>query len=87
MEEAGCPGVTVATWWGLLAPAGTPKQIIAKLNTEVEKILAMPDVREFLVKQGYEPTPPTTPEAFAKYIKDEIERCEKVVRAAGIPRQ
>ncbi len=86
MVECGYPGFVTATWYGVLAPAGTPKQIVTKLNTEIVKILNMPDVRERLLTQGHEPDP-TTPEEFAEYIKTEITRWGKVIKDARIPLQ
>ena len=60
MAEAGLPGFDIATWFGLLAPAGTPKDVIAKWNAEVVKILNSPEMRERLLAQGAEAAP-TTP--------------------------
>ena len=64
MAEAGLPGFDISTWFGLFAPAGTPKDVVAKWNAEVTKILNSPDMRERLAAQGAEPAP-TTPEQFA----------------------
>ena len=81
MAELGYPGMAV-TWYGMLAPAGTPKAIIAKLNTETVKILNMPDVRDHMIKSGIEPSP-TTPEEFADLIKSEIIKWGKVIKNVG----
>src|SRR6185295_16107325 len=70
MAEAGLAGFDISTWFGLLAPAGTPKDVIAKWNAEVTKILNSPDMRERLTAQGAEPSP-TTPEQFAAFIQSE----------------
>ena len=83
MAEAGLPGFDLATWFGLLAPAGTPKEVIAKWNTEVTKILNSPDMRERLTAQGAEPTP-MTPEQFAAFIQSEIPKYARIVRASGV---
>jgi tripartite-type tricarboxylate transporter receptor subunit TctC len=82
MAEAGLPGFDIATWFGLLAPAGTPRDIIAKWNTDVVKILASPEMRERLVAQGAEPSP-TTPEQFAQMIEVELAKYARIVKASG----
>jgi len=82
IAEGGLPGFEATTWYGLAAPAGTPKAIIARLNTEVLKVLHMPDVHERLLAQGTEASG-TTPEAFAAFIRVETEKWAKVVKASG----
>jgi len=82
MTEAGLPGFDISTWFGLLAPAGTPSEIIAKWNTEVTKILSSPDMRERLLAQGADPAP-TTPAEFAAFIRSEIAKYAKIVKASG----
>jgi len=81
--EAGLPGFDVRTWYGIVAPAGTPKAIIDKMSTEIAKILAMPDVREKLLSQDAEPLI-STPEQFAVLMKADMARYAKVIKAAGI---
>ena len=83
MNEAGLKGYETSTWGGLLAPAGTPKDVIAKLNAEVDKALASPDVREKLAIAGIEPGG-GTPAAFAAFIQSEMVRWAKVAKDAGI---
>jgi tripartite-type tricarboxylate transporter receptor subunit TctC len=83
MNEAGLKGYETSTWGGLLAPAGTPKDVIAKLNAEVDKALAAPDVREKLATAGIEPGG-GTPAAFAAFIQAEMARWAKVAKDAGI---
>jgi tripartite-type tricarboxylate transporter receptor subunit TctC len=83
MIEAGVPGFVVAGWYGVLAPAGTPAPIIAKLNTEMVRILHMPDVRDRLAGDGSEPVG-STPEAFVAHIKSEIAKWRKVIVEANI---
>jgi len=83
MGEAGLKGYDTSTWGGLLAPAGTPKDVIAKLNAEVDKALAAPDVREKLATAGIEPGG-GTPAAFAAFIQSEMVRWAKVAKDAGI---
>jgi tripartite-type tricarboxylate transporter receptor subunit TctC len=81
--EAGVPGYEVTVWFGLVAPAGTPRDVIVKLNTEVLKILAMPDVRERFLAQGVEPMG-STPEQFGDHIRAQMAKWGKVVADAGV---
>jgi tripartite-type tricarboxylate transporter receptor subunit TctC len=82
MEEAGVPGYEASSWFGIMAPAGTSKEIVARLNAEARKIEAMPDVRERFDQQGAVPSP-GTPEDFDRFIRAEIEKWGKVVKASG----
>jgi tripartite-type tricarboxylate transporter receptor subunit TctC len=82
MAEAGLPGFDISTWYGLLAPAGTPKDVIAKWNASVVKILNTPEVRDRLAAQGAEAAP-TTPEQFAAFIQREIPKYARIVKASG----
>jgi len=82
MAEAGMPGFDISTWYGLLAPAGTPPEVIAKWNAEVVKALNSPDVREKMLAQGAEPAP-NTPAEFAAFIAREREKYAKIVKASG----
>jgi len=83
VAEAGVPGYEVTVWFGLVAPAGTPREIVAKLNAEVLRILAMPDVRERFLAQGVEPLG-STPGEFAAHIRAQMDKWAKVVRDAGV---
>lgn len=83
MAEAGLPGYETSTWGGLLAPAGTPKAVVAKLNAEVVRILGLPDVRQKLLDAGIEPVQ-GTPEQFAQFIEKEMAKWAKVAKDAGI---
>jgi len=83
MQEAGVPGFEIMSWFGLLAPAGTPAPIVARLNADVNKALARDDVRNTLGAQGLE-VAPGTPEQFAAHIKSEIAKFTRVARAANI---
>jgi tripartite-type tricarboxylate transporter receptor subunit TctC len=84
VAEAGVPGYENLLWYGMVAPAGTPKEIITKLNTEITKIQKMPDVLERLTKTfGAEPIE-NTPEQMAAYIKEEMVKWAKVAKEAGI---
>lgn len=82
IAEQGLKGFDANNWYGLLAPAKTPRPIVTKLNAEVVKALQMPDIQQYLFSQGLDPAP-TTPEAFGAYIKSEMAKWAKVVRAAG----
>jgi len=84
-KEAGVENLEMALWHGILAPAGTPRNIINRLNAEWVKIAAMPDTREKMQKAGVEPLS-DTPEQFSQFLKAEIERWTKVIREANIPR-
>jgi tripartite-type tricarboxylate transporter receptor subunit TctC len=83
VAESGVPGYEVMVWFGLVAPAGTPREVIAKLNAEVLKILAMPDVRERFLAQGVEPMG-STPEQFGEHIRAQMTKWAKVVTDAGV---
>jgi len=83
VAEAGGPAMTVASWYGLLAPTGTPRETIMKLHAEVVKAIALPDLRERYVSSGIEPVG-STPDQFAAEIREDIVRWAKVVRAANI---
>lgn len=83
MAEAGMKGYDTSTWGGLLAPAGTPKDVVAKLNAEVNKALAAPDVKERLAAAGIEPAG-GTPVQFGGFIDSEMKRWAKVAKDAGI---
>jgi tripartite-type tricarboxylate transporter receptor subunit TctC len=82
LSETGLPGFDIYTWWGFMAPAGTPKEIVAKWNAEVTRILSTPEMHAFFAQQGAEPSP-TTPEQFEALIKSEIPKYAKIVKASG----
>lgn len=83
MAEAGMPGYETSTWGGLLAPAGTPKAVVAKLNAEVNRILALPDVRQKLTDAGIEPAQGSAQD-FADFIGKEMNKWALVAKNAGI---
>jgi tripartite-type tricarboxylate transporter receptor subunit TctC len=83
IAEAGLSGAEVLIWYGVVAPAATPKDTIARLNREIVKALSMPDVRERFSQQGADPES-SSPEQFAQLIRDEVARWGKVIRSAGI---
>jgi tripartite-type tricarboxylate transporter receptor subunit TctC len=82
IHESGVPGYDANQWYGVLAPAATPRDIITKLHTDIVKVLARPDVKERLAADGAEPVA-NTPEQFAAHIKAEIARWAPVVTASG----
>ncbi len=82
VAEAGMPWFKVDTWYGVLAPTGTPAPIIGRLNAAFVKILNDPATRKLLASRGTEPMT-STPEEFARFIKSEADRWGKVVRASG----
>src|SRR5437899_2113651 len=83
VAEAGLPNFEVTTWYGVLAPAGTPQAIVMRLNAELVKGMHAPDLKERLAAMATEPAT-STPEEFADYIKREIAKWGEVVREAGL---
>ena len=83
VAESGIPGFDVSTWFGLFAPAGTPREIINRLNGELRRIGQMPNIRELLRSQGADPLS-TTPEEFRSFIRVELVKWAKAVQAAGV---
>ena len=83
LDELGVRGYEVNTWFGFVAPAGTPPEIVARLNSEMNAILALPAVKENLAAQGFELTPPTTPAAFMKVIQEDMSKWIPIVKASG----
>jgi tripartite-type tricarboxylate transporter receptor subunit TctC len=83
VAEAGLPNFEVTTWYGILAPAGTPKPIVTRLNAELVKIMHAPEMKDRLATMATDPVT-STPEEFADYIKREIVKWAEVVRQAGL---
>jgi len=81
--EAGVPGYVVTSWFGVLVPAATPRELIMKLNAELARTMSAPDVRDRLAADGAEPTT-GTPEQFGAFLRAEIAQWTKVVKDAGI---
>jgi tripartite-type tricarboxylate transporter receptor subunit TctC len=81
--EGGVPGYEVSVWFGIAAPAGTPEPIITKLNTEIVKVLNLPDVKEKFAAQGVDVVG-STPAEFAAHIKSQMATWDKVVKDAGV---
>ena len=86
MVEAGVPGYSALTWNGLLAPAGTPPDVVARLNDAVVKAMRSPAMKELLAKIGTEPAW-DTPEEFAAFLREETAKWSQVIRASHIPPQ
>jgi tripartite-type tricarboxylate transporter receptor subunit TctC len=82
--ELGYAGVVIVGWAGLLAPAGTPPQIVNKLHAGMVRALAMPDVKETILKKGSKAVSSSTPAAFAGYIKSESQKFQALIKAAGL---
>ena len=80
------PGFELNSWYGMMAPAGTPRPVVARLNAELVKALNMPDVVAWMKQFGLDPAP-TTPQEHAAYIKAEIAKWAKIVKAAKIPQE
>ena len=83
LAEAGVPGYEATIWLGVMAPAGTPKEIVEKLNAEINKAIARPDVKEAWAKQGAVPMV-MSPAEFDKYLREDIDKWAGVVKASGI---
>jgi len=84
--EAGVPGLTLTVWYGMFAPAATPREIVTRLNRELVKALETPDLRERLAAIGVDPWP-GTPEELRELLRSEIETFGRVVRSANLPKQ
>jgi tripartite-type tricarboxylate transporter receptor subunit TctC len=80
--EAGVPGFEITAWFGLLAPANTPRAIIERLNLEVTKVLNQPGIKARFIAQGAEPKP-GTPEQFGIFVKEKIAQWTPIVKASG----
>jgi|CXWL01.1.fsa_nt_gi tripartite-type tricarboxylate transporter receptor subunit TctC len=83
VAEAGVPGYELSVWFGVLAPAGTPRDIVGRLNTEIVKLLNSPEVKERFAKQGVE-VRTSSPEQFGEFVRAEVGRWAKVIKDAGI---
>ena len=82
LDESGLTGFEAVTWFGFAAPTGTPADIISHLNREIVEILAMPDVREKLARQGIDVTS-DTPQEFAAYMRAEFPKWKELVKDSG----
>jgi len=83
MAEAGIPGFETGTWYGVVAPAGTPPAVVDKLNREIGRIMALPEIAEKLAGMGLLAAP-MTPAGFGEFIKSEIANYARIIKAANI---
>jgi tripartite-type tricarboxylate transporter receptor subunit TctC len=83
ISESGVPGYEASLWWGIFAPAKTPKPVLDRLNAEIHRAMAASDMKKVFADFGAEPAP-TTPEAFSTMVKNEIAKWSKVVKDANI---
>lgn len=83
IAEAGVPGYEVVTWFGVVVPADTPKDVIGKLNGIIFKVVGETEMKSYLIGQGLEPAT-STPQQFGQLIRSEIPKFAKIIKAAGI---
>ena len=83
LAEAGVPGFDLTTWFGIFLPGNAPRDIVLRLNTEINKALNAPDMKDRLEKMGAEPPANNTPERFAAFIKVEFDKYARVIKASG----
>ena len=86
VAESGFPGYEVSTWYSILAPTGTPADVIDRLNHELLRVVALPEVRERLVSIGMVPET-STPQQLANNIRAEVARWGPIIKAAGISQE
>ncbi len=86
MKDSGYPDYVVTSWNALSGPAGTPKDIVTKLNQEIVAVLKMPDIQKRMAELGMEPMI-GPPEFLSERMKNDIAKWAKVIQAAGIPKQ
>src|SRR5215467_4458658 len=84
IAEAGFPGFEISSWQGMFAPAGTPKAVVGKINSELVRMLETPEIRRRISQEGVDPIG-STPEQFAERVKSEIAKWSDVIKASGIP--
>jgi tripartite-type tricarboxylate transporter receptor subunit TctC len=82
VAESGVPGYEASAWFGVMVPAGTAREVISRLNAEINRAVNLPDMRERFAQQGATPAP-GTPEDFGAWIRSEIAKWAKVVKASG----
>ena len=83
VAEAGFPEFDVSSWWGVVAPASTPREVVIRLQTEIHRVIALPEIRAKLAEQGLD-IATNTPEQFAAYIKSETAKWAKLIREVGV---
>lgn len=82
LAESGLPGFEAGSWFGILAPAGTPRDVVATLDRDIQKSLATPEMKKKLIDRGFQPIV-KGPEPFAKYIGQEIKKWDRIVKQSG----
>lgn len=80
--EAGLPGYVVSTWYGMWAPKGTPKELVEKMTTEVQKAMNSPELKEIWMKNDSD-IPNVSGDAFGKFVSNDIKRWSSVAKASG----
>ena len=83
LAESGAPGYDLEQWWGIVVPAGTPRQVVDALNAELTRIMATPEVRQFMAREGAKATP-STPERFGAHLSAELQRWNDLAARAGV---
>jgi len=84
VAESGFPDFDVVSWWGVLTPAGAPKDVISRLHAEIVKAIALPDIRAKFSDQGADPAASNTPEQFAALIQSEILKWGRLIKELGV---
>src|SRR5207249_3893967 len=84
IAESGLPGYEAISWFGLFAPAATPREVVAKINADVQRVLTDPDFREKFLAPNYLERVTGSPAEFAAYVKRESDKWGQVIKAAGI---
>jgi tripartite-type tricarboxylate transporter receptor subunit TctC len=82
MAESGYPGLTTVTYYGFWGPAGTPAEVVSRINSEINEALKSPELRANLVRVGFEPTG-GSPQDFAKLIAEQLEKWAPIVKSSG----
>ena len=84
VAESGLPGFDIVAWFGVMVPARTPKEVVARLNSEIARVIQMPETFDRLVSQGAEPVAANTPEQFRAFVASDIAKWRKLMDDAGI---
>jgi len=83
LQEAGLEDYEILQWWGILAPAGTPEEIVSELNGAINEVLASQDMKDFMAQDGARPRP-MSPDEFGAFMQENFERWEQVAEKAGM---
>ncbi len=83
LQDSGVPGYELNTWFGFVAPTGTPRAVVMRLNEAISEVLADPAVRKNLAEQGFDLSPRNSPEDFSALIRDEMAKWTPIVKASG----